>query len=165
MRSLPRVPASLVVALLVLGCSGEPDAGLTPGHAAAIEDSVTRALESFRRYSESAEWDSLAGLYSTDPGFRFAESGAVQYGSAEEVRAALAGIPSGTTISTSLEDPHIHPVAPGVAVLTAPFRTAFVDSSGGGFDFGGVLTLVWVHEPGGWRIRAGHSSAPVPRGP
>ncbi len=104
-------------------------------------------------------------MYSDAPGFRFLESGAVQYQSARALRAALAQLPPGVSLATTYRDIEIDPVRPGVAVWSALFESTFRDSTGPQFSYGGAVSVLWVHEPAGWRIRSGHSSAPVPRGP
>ena len=128
-----------------------------------MRDSVTAAVERFRQLAESGQWDSVGTLYSDATGFRFAESGAFQYGSAADVRAALAQLPPGVRIETTYHDVQVDPVAPGVAVVSALFESTFAGNDGMAFSFSGALTLVWAHEPDGWKIRSGHSSSPVPR--
>jgi hypothetical protein len=146
-----------------LACT-RPATTLTEVHATAMRDSVTTAMATLKRYSAAAQWDSLAGLYSKSAGFRFAETGKVQYRSAGDVRTSLNGVPGGTRIETTYHELEVDPLAPGVASVTTLFDTKFVDSTNATFSFGGVITMVWVHEPAGWRIRQGHSSTPVPRG-
>ena len=51
-------------------------------------------------------------------------------------------------------------LAPGVASLTTYYRTQFVGTP---VRFSGAISMIWVHEPAGWRIRGGHSSVPTPR--
>jgi ketosteroid isomerase-like protein len=150
---------------VTLGCSpGAPSFG--EAERAAIRDSVAAALAAFQRHSSAGQWDSLAALYSTDAGFRFLESGESRYRTASAIREALNTVPPGTQINTTYRDTEIDPLAPGLASVTTLFETAFADSSGKAmFSFGGALSMVWAHEAGGWRIRSGHSSAPVPRGP
>jgi hypothetical protein len=137
---------------------------LTDSHAEAIQDSVVAALSRLRQYSAAAEWDSVGTFYSGAPAFRFFESGQLQYGSAADVRSALANLPAGMSIATQYRDTEIQALAPGLALVGTMFETTFSDSTGVQFGFGGALTMLWVHEPGGWRILNGHSSAPVPRG-
>jgi len=154
--------------LTTLGASlacRQPSATLTDAHQNAMRDSVTAALDAFRRYSAASQWDSLAALYSTDPSFRFAESGTIQYESAAGIRGALKSVAAGTRIETTWEQARIDPLAPGVAVASGLFVTRFADSTNSGFTFSGAITMVWVHEAAGWRIRHGHSSAPVRRAP
>lgn len=149
--------------LLSGACTSAPSE-LTADHAAAIRDSVGAALIEFARLSASARWDSLGMMYSDDPGFRFYENGGLQYESVDAVREVLSSLPAGTTISTEYRDADIRPLAPGLAVVGALFESTFADDAGSGFRFSGAVTMVWVHEPGGWKILSGHSSAPVPRG-
>lgn len=163
MRLWFRMAGTLLGVVLGASCTSA-STDLTEAHAVAIRDSVAAALSRFQRFSSVAEWDSVAAHYSTAPGFRFAESGAVEYRSAAEIRSALAQVPPGTRIETVFRDTDIDPIAPGIAMVTTLFETSFVDSAGGAFSFGGVVTMLWTHEASGWRVRAGHSSVPVPRG-
>lgn len=159
----PSVLVVIVLAATAPGCAA-PSPSFHDAHRDAIRDSVAAAMAQFARYSSAAQWDSLAGLYSTATGFRFLESGVIQYRSQEAVRAGLDGVPPGMNITTTYQELEIDPVAPGVATATGLFKTTFADSTGFQFGFEGALTLVWTHEADGWRIRSGHSSAPVPRG-
>jgi len=111
MRSWFPLYAGVASLVLSLACAPAPTA-LSEAHAAAIRDSVTQAQTRFRELSARAHWDSLGAFYSTAPGFRFAESGAVQYRSATEVRRALSRMPAGTRIETSYRDSEIDAVAP-----------------------------------------------------
>ena len=163
MRRTSVLASVLACVLVSFGC--QPDSqGLTDSHAEAIQDSVGAALSQLREYSAAAEWDSVGAVYSDAPAFRFFESGQLQYGSAAEVRSALANLPAGMSITTDYQDTEIQALAPGLALASTIFETTFSDSSGVRFSFGGALTMLWVHEPGGWHILNGHSSAPVPRG-
>ncbi len=159
-----RVLSTVLLALIVaIGC-GRPPASLSAEHAAAVGDSARAFLAEFTRLSEAAQWDSLSQLYSARSDFRFLESGEVRYASAAAIREALYSVPIGTRIRTEYSDVVVQPIAPGIAGVAALFATRFVDSSGGAFAFSGAITLTLQHEPAGWRIIAGHSSAPVPRG-
>ena len=156
--------ATLVILLGSMGCV-RPAADLTAEHAAAIGDSARVFLAEFSRLSEAARWDSLGALYSDRTDFRFLESGEVRYPNAAAIRDAFAAMPVGTRIRTENTDVAVQPLAPGVAGVSARFATQFLDSTGAGFRFGGAISLTLQHEPAGWRIVSGHSSAPVPRGP
>jgi ketosteroid isomerase-like protein len=159
-----RARLSLAAAVILAACRPASPAPLDAAHAAAIDDSVRQSLDTFLRLSAASRYDSLGALYSDDARFRFLESGAVQYRSAADVRAALKAVPPGMTIRTVQRDVEVVPLAPGLAHATALFETTFADSTGPRFSFGGALSLLWRHEAAGWRILAGHSSAPVPRG-
>jgi ketosteroid isomerase-like protein len=164
-RSEVRLTASgmWIMALVLQGCRPAA-APFTDEHTAAIRDSVQAAMTRFQEYSAAAQWDSLAGLYSSSSSFRFLESGVIRYDSRAAIREALGSLPPGTKITTNYHDLQIDPVAPGVAMAIGLFETTFADSAGKGFAFNGAVSLLWFHEAEGWRIRSGHSSAPVPRG-
>ena len=152
------------VAIIVLGgCAGpapSPPSQLTEAWASAIRDSASMTLQAIRRFSEAAQWDSLATLYSESSGFRFVENGTVRYPSVTAIREALASVPKGTRIQTQYRDTEIAALAPGLADVTTLFESSFVDSTGARFSFHGAVTLTLAHEPGGWRIIRGHSSSP-----
>jgi len=165
-RRRHRLPASALsgLCLLLASACAQPPATLTDAHRTAIRDSVTTFLAAFNRHGAQAHFDSLGALYSTDPTFRFLESGGIQYTSAQAIRDALAAIPPGTRIENTHREVAIEPLAPGLASVTALFDTRFADASGNGFSFGGALSLLVRHDSTGWRIIGGHSSAPAPRG-
>jgi hypothetical protein len=48
-----------------------------------------------------------------------------------------------------------------VGLGTTRYTTTVKDSTGG-YSFGGLLTMTFVHRPGGWRIINGHTSSPRP---
>ena len=152
-----------VAALAAPGCQSA-HAPLTATHAAAIRDSVGAAMREFRDLGTAADWEAVGDFYSESPNFRFYENGALQYRSAADVRAALGAFPPGTRIETEYRDTDVVALAPGLAHVRARFESTFRDADGSAFSFGGAVTLIWTHEPGGWRILGGHSSAPVPRG-
>ena len=111
---------------------------LSDAHREAIRDSVGAVIAQFERYSSAAQWDSLAGLYSSSADFRFLESGAIQYTFRAAIRSALKQVPAGSHITTTHRDLHVDPVAPRVAIATALFETVFADSTGPQFQFGGA---------------------------
>lgn len=161
MRALRRPISAAFAILAVIGCAAPPQhAQLTESWASAIRDSAATTLQALRRYSEAAQWDSLAVLYSDAPAFRFVENGHVRYRSAAEIRQALASVPSGTRIQNTYRETEIVALAPGLADVTTLFQTSFVDSGGARFSYQGAVTLTLAHEPTGWRIIRGHSSSP-----
>lgn len=157
-----RLIAGFGIAGLTFGCAPS-SVPLSEAHATAIADSAQTFLSEFTRLSAAARWDSVGALYSDRADFRFLESGAIQYSSAAAVRAALNGVAPGQHIVTRYDDVTVQALAPGLATVSARFSTEFRDSTAVLFGFGGAISLVLAHEPGGWRIVSGHSSAPVPR--
>lgn len=154
---------AFLAALATFGCQPQP-AQLSETHAAAIRDSVSATLEEFRAMGIASAWEAAGDFYSDSPSFRFYENGELRYGSADDVRAALAALGQGTQITTEYSDTDIEPLAPGLAEVRSRFESTLRGEDGFEFGYGGAVTMLWVHETGGWRILSGHSSAPVPRG-
>jgi len=153
-RALPGLALSLSVLAFADCATSAPE--LTPSHVAAIQDSVRTALAEFRRYSAAAQWDSVAGLYSTDSGFRWIEDGTRS--DRAVLQKTLSALPKGMRVETTYDSTDVAALGPGVAVLTTYYHTQFVGASPP-VQFGGAISMVWIHEPGGWRIRSGHSSS------
>lgn len=109
-------------------------------------------------------WEAAGDFYSDSPAFRFYENGELRYESADDVRAALADLGLGAQLTTEYSDTDIEPLAPGLAQVRSRFESTLRGEDGSEISYGGAVTMLWVHERGGWRILSGHSSAPVPRG-
>jgi ketosteroid isomerase-like protein len=129
---------------------------ISTSHRAALQDSVRAALADFGRYAAAAQWESMAGLYSDDPGFYWIEDGR-RVGKAG-VRQALLAVPAGMKVETTYDSTNIVVRGPGLADLSTYYRSRFVGSSPP-IAFSGAISMVWAHEPGGWRIESGHSSS------
>ena len=145
--------AALLSALFA--CRGEPTV-LTQAHALAIGDSVRSAMATYRRFATTGRWDSLAAMYSRADDVRWIEDGKRSDGSA--IRKELLGL-GALHVETTYDSTEVAALAPGVASLTTYHRTRFIGTP---VQFAGAISVIWVHEPAGWRIRAGHSSVPVP---
>ncbi|MDE2664465.1 MAG: nuclear transport factor 2 family protein [Gemmatimonadota bacterium] len=129
-----------------------------------MRDSVSATLEEFRAMGVAGAWEAAGDFYSDSPAFRFYENGELRYASAADVRAALADLGPGAQLTTEYSDTDIAPLAPGLAQVRSRFESTLRGEDGSEVGYGGAVTMLWVHEPGGWRILSGHSSAPVPRG-
>jgi hypothetical protein len=160
---LRRIAAIALVILGAVACAPGPRAAVEFDDA-GVRDSVRVFLAEFERFGRTGRLDSLGRLYSADTAFRFYESGALQYPTADSVRAALGALPPGTSLRTTFSETVITVLGPGVAMVGTRFTTAFGDGLAPTFSFSGAMTLVLRHEPAGWRIVSGHSSVPVPRG-
>jgi ketosteroid isomerase-like protein len=126
--------------------------------AAAIRKGVQATLDAYRELSAAGRWEELMRLYADDPRFRWVSNGAVETRSVEQLRKHFAALPAGTRVETTYQDAEITPLAPGVAMVTTQFQTRLVDPKGGGFSFGGALTMTLVERPDGWKILNGHAS-------
>jgi len=150
-----RYHGSLVLVAIcgLAGCGGARGA-LAASHAAAMRDSVLRALGTYQRLAASAKWDSVAALYATSPGANWIEDGMRTDG--ETVRKTLRSL-GAMRVATTYSGVEVSPLAPGLASLTTYFETRFVGTP---VHFTGAISMLWSHEPEGWRIRSGHSSGP-----
>ncbi|MES2124874.1 MAG: nuclear transport factor 2 family protein [Gemmatimonadota bacterium] len=160
MISLRAAAAFLVAALA--GC-GAPPPAFTPEHRAALADSVTAALESYRAAFVARDFDRAVGFYSDDPQFRWYENGELRYGSTAALAGALRAI--GATVRSlelSYFETTVTPLAPGVAAVSTRFVEKVADTANALHGFAGVFSATMVHADSGWRFLVGHTSIVVP---
>ena len=138
---------------------------MSPAPAASLRQGVRATLDAYREHAAAGRWDALIALYDDNPHFRWVESGVVVSRSVGRIHEHLGELPAGTRIETTFQDAEIMPLAPGVAEVVTPFQTRVVDAKGGGYSFGGVMTLVLVQRGGGWKILSGHASSSTRRSP
>ena len=136
---------------------------LSPPQAEAVRQGVQATLDAYRELSAAGQWDALLRLYADDPHFWWVTSGTVVSRSVDEIRKYFTELPAGTRIDTTYQDTQIIPVTPGVAEVVTSFQTRLVDPKGGGFSFGGMLTMTLVQRGDGWKILSGHASSPTHR--
>lgn len=154
-------PALAFVALFAVVLASCGPRALTPGHAAAIQDSVSTLLADYAGFSSEGDLAGLAELYLDEPGFVWAEDGGIRYRAVAEVRASLESLSAGMDVTTVLDDTRILPMAPGVAWVTTAFETR-VGGAQGGFSYSGMITMTVVHRDAGWKIAGGHTSTARP---
>jgi muconolactone delta-isomerase len=126
--------------------------------AAAIRNGVQATLDAYREHAAAGRWKELIRLYADDPRFRWVSNGIVEANSVDQIRKHFAALPPSARVETTYQDAEITPLAPGVAMVTTLFQTRLVDPAGGGFSFGGALTMTLVERPDGWKILSGHAS-------
>ena len=136
---------------------------LPEDQAAAIRRGVQATLDAYREHAAAGRWEELMRLYADEPRFRWVASGIVEARSVEQIRRYFAALPPGTRVENTYQGTEITPLASGVAMVTTLFQTRLVDPQGGGFAFGGALTMTLIERPDGWKILNGHSSSPVRR--
>ena len=168
------IPAALALALLLgvaaasAGAAGSAAnaasaEAMTMDQAAAVRRGVQAALDAYRERAAAGRWEELMRLYADEPRFRWVASGIVEARSVEQIRKYFAALPPGARVETTFQDTEITPLTPGAAMVTTLFQTRLVDPQGGGFSFGGALTMTLIERPDGWKILNGHSSSPVRR--
>lgn len=154
---------TLLVSLTVLGSLPlHAQATLSPARAAAIGDSVRQTLAAFAGTMARGRWDSAGAYYSNSDNFRWVEEGKVVARSAGDIRHYLTGMKPTMRIQTTYTNIETTALAPGAASVLTDFSTTMGDSGSAGFSFAGELTMTMIHEPQGWVILNGHSSAPHP---
>lgn len=142
---------------LTSGCEPSTPSANTV-HAAAICDSVRTELTNLLSLQAAARWDSVAQLYSRDTSFRWIDSGKeYRLGAMLQGLAALRGVRAATRYDST----QIVALAPGLASITSQYRTEYLGASPE-VRFEGAISMLWAHEPNGWRIRGGHSSSANP---
>ena len=160
--------------ILLLGIAAAAGAGagaangasrqtLSEDQAAAIRRGVQATLDAYREHAAAGRWEELMRLYADEPRFQWVASGIVEARSVDQIRRHFAALPPGARVENTFQDTEITPLAPGVAMVTTLFQTRLVDPQGGGFAFGGALTMTLIERPDGWKILNGHSSSVVRR--
>jgi hypothetical protein len=130
--------------------------------AAAIREGVQATLDSYRQLSAAGRWEGLIKLYAEEPNFRWVTNGRIVARSVDEIRKYLQALPPGTRFETTYEGTEILPVTASVAEVVTHFQTQMRDDKGGGFGFGGMLTMTLVERQGSWKILSGHASSEIP---
>lgn len=138
---------------------------MTQEQVAAVRGGVRAALDSYCEHGAAGRWEAMLRLYADDSRFRWVANGVVEARSVDEIRKHFLALPAGTRVETTYQDPEITPLTPGVAEVLTQFETRLVDPKGGGFSFGGILSMTLVDRGDGWKILNGHSSSPSRRGP
>lgn len=153
--------AALVLLLGVTAGSALRAEDISQARDAAIRQGVQATLDAYRELAGAGKWADLMRLYADEPQFRWVTNGAVVARSVEEIRKNLTAQPAGSRSENTYQDVEITPLAPDVAEVTTRFQVRLVDPAGGGFSFGGMMTMILVQRGDGWKILSGHASSPV----
>lgn len=152
--------------LAALACASFAGAEETSAaRAAAVRQGVQATLDAFCKLSAAGQWEAVMRLYADEPRFVWVTNGVVESRSLDKIRQHFTATPAGTRVETTYSDTEITPLAPGVATVLTRFETRITDAQGGGFHFGGLLTMTLVERGDGWKILDGHASSPVRREP
>jgi hypothetical protein len=153
------VMAALAIWVVAAAGCADSQRALSPSRAAAIADSVQGAIALYLRYMSAGQWDSVVSLYGTDSSFRWIESGQRYHGGT--IRRTLMSAPIGTHVETKYDSTEVVALAPGLALVTTYYNTQM--SGPMAAHFGGAISMVWSHQPDGWRLIGGHSSSGAAR--
>jgi hypothetical protein len=169
MRASPWLPVMAVVCSVT--CTRDrpaPEASsLKPAHARALADSVrafSLAIATDITREGPGAWE---GHFARSPAFFMAAEGRVVFPTRA---AATHGIEEIKRVIRHIElrwedSVRVDPLAPGLAVLAAPYYEVRVDTAGKRVEETGYFTGLAEHGVDGWRLRDAHwsvISAPVP---
>jgi hypothetical protein len=161
----------MLAALWSAACSHEgpvPGAStLTPAHAAALADSVRAfalALAGDVTRDGPAAW---RGHFARSPAFFMAAEGRLVFPTSD---AATDGIEQLSRVIRHIElrwddSLRVDPLAPGLAVLAAPYYEVRVDTAGKRVEETGYFTGLAEHAVDGWQLRDAHWSVISPPAP
>ena len=133
--------------------------GVSDSQSAAITDSIRRATDAFVQAGSRVDPDAVFAFFSRSPGFAAADNGTL-YTSLDKLREVYTGIYKGLR-SNDLQvgDSRITILSPTAAVETFTGTFAPVDTAGNKAAARPLnLTMLWVREPGGWKILQIHQS-------
>jgi hypothetical protein len=165
--------AGLTVLVNAAACGGhhanQPDSPaasrLVAGQAATIDDSV-RAFAAAVAHSITREGPLAWRRYFLDsPAFFMASEGRLVLPNSDSATRVIRDL-ARTIVRIELrwdEGLRVDPLAPGLAVMAAPFHETRLDAAGRRVEETGYFTGVAEHHSGGWLFRDAHWS--VPRAP
>lgn len=147
--------ATLAVALVAIGNARADDG----------EEAVVAALETFAAHLNAGEWDAALAMYAEDERFYWIERGRVAYPSREVLAQAFLGL--GEAIEDSsieLSDHRVTMLPGGYAYASAGASQQMTFAGGQAIAFSGVMSILLVDTPNGWRFLSGHTSMEPPPG-
>ena len=129
------------------------------------EEAVIAALETFATHLNDGEWDDALAMYAEDERFYWIERGRVAYPSRQVLAQAFLGL--GEVIEDSsieLSDHRVTMLPGGYAYASAHAQQRMAFGDGQAIEFAGVMSILLVETPDGWRFLSGHTSMEPPPG-
>jgi len=155
----------ILAAVTATGCDARDRAlDLTPAHAAAVEDSV-------RSFAQTVAVDvtregpiAWRRHLAESPAFFMASEGYLVLPNSDSATRVISDLARSIThIELRWGDGlRVDPLAPGLAVLAAPYREVRVDTAGHRVEESGFFTGLAEHRAGRWRLRNAHWSVAGP---
>jgi ketosteroid isomerase-like protein len=153
---------ALGLAVVLAGC-GSAARQLSAAHEAAMIDSVQTTLNAWRDAFNAKDFARASAFYSNDARFRWFENGELKFRSGREIGDSMQAEAGGLrSLSLSLIEPQITPLAPGLAVVTTHFAEKVIDTTGQTLGFAGAISMTVVHSDSGWKFLVGHLSLAAP---
>ncbi|HVT40164.1 MAG TPA: hypothetical protein VHE78_14080 [Gemmatimonadaceae bacterium] len=148
---------------------GERASGLDPARAAAIDDSVRDFAASVARGITQEGPGAWRGFLLDDAAFFMASEGRIVFPNGDAAARAIPGLVRAIAhIELRWGDGlRVDALAPGLAMLAAPYYELRVDTAGRRVEEIGFFTGLAEHRAVGWRLRDAHWSllAPAPHVP
>ena len=158
-----RITTLLMTGTLLSGCAPDQGSGLSPDHALALRDSVTRFLESIPNGLDSDGPVAWLRFFESTPSFFMASDGQVAFPGFDSAQAFLEVFSNSVSgMELIWETLRVEPLAPGVAAVAASYRESITDTAGATVSFGGFMTGIARSTAGAWRLQNLHWSSPVP---
>ncbi|KPJ87171.1 MAG: hypothetical protein AMS18_14960 [Gemmatimonas sp. SG8_17] len=147
---------------VVLGCRATP-VTLDPAHAAAMRDSVTQMAAAIAQDLARAGPSAWLQYFEDTPAFFMASDGQMLFPTRDSADILVGGLATRISqIVLDWQDIRVEPIAPGLAVMAAPYHEVVTDTAGAQTSFGGFFTGLATHSTVGWQLRNLHWSSPVP---
>jgi hypothetical protein len=154
-----RVRIVVAAAVLSAGCKPAAHPPLTEQQRTAIVDSVRTVANELATWMSSQGADRpYASFFDSTAALVIAADGRIGATSYDSVVSRYRGWTPPAGARLSWDSLRIEPLGPGVAHLVGAFKESFTPPSGPVYEGHGVMTVVVVHRPAGWKFAALHTS-------
>jgi hypothetical protein len=154
-----RVCMVVAAAVLAAGCKPADRPTLTEQQRTAIADSVrTVANELATWMSSQGAGRPYASFFDSTAAVTIAADGRIGAASYDSVASRYQGWTPTAGGVVTWDSLRIEPLAPGLAHFVGAFKMLFTPPSGPVYEGHGVMTVLVVHRPAGWRFAALHTS-------
>jgi hypothetical protein len=170
MRRIDRI--SIFLCVILVSCQGRPRSDdrfvpLGAEHAAAIRDSVSAFAESVATGVTTDGPAAWSTYFSNDSLFFMASEGRLVFPNSDSAARAIDNL---TRVIAHIElhwgvPLRVDPLAPGLALVAAPYHEIRVDRQGRRVDEDGFFTGLAQHRGTRWEFRHAHWSVVVPPSP
>ena len=154
-----RLHQVVAAAILAAGCRPAAQPPLTEQQRSAVVDSVrTVANELATWMSSQGAGRPYASFFDSTAALVIAADGKIVAASYDSVASRYQGWTPPAGARLIWDSLRIEPLGPGLAHLVGAFTEAFTPPSGPVYEGHGVMSVVVVHRPAGWRFAAVHTS-------
>jgi uncharacterized protein (TIGR02246 family) len=145
--------------LMILGACRPQSPSMTTASANAVMAEVRAANDNLLAAVATADADRVFAVYSRRPDFAVADNG-VLYTSVDTVREVYRGIYRGFRgIAITMDTTRVAVISSNAAVMTGLGTVTSTDTAGVRQpSMRLTVTILWVREPEGWRVRQMHQS-------